>query len=114
MINITKQLMKSKPETTAIIAVNDILATGVMRALMEMGLRIPEDVSVVGTDNSWISRNWTPSLTTIDIKKEKMAELAVNILERRLKSKNWKNPIQESIDSDLIIRDSTCKPRSTT
>lgn len=67
---LTKQLMKKHPEITALFVMNDVAAFGAMRALKEMGLKCPEDVSVIGCDDIILSREYIPSLSTISFDKE--------------------------------------------
>ena len=100
-------LLRSRPQTTAIIAVNDLMATGVMRRLMELGLRVPQDVSLVGSDNTWISKKWPISLTSIDTKTIETAQKSVEAIFERFQSKEWYAPRHINIATDLVVREST-------
>jgi len=62
---------------TAVIAVNDLVATGVMKCLKERKYRIPEDISVVGCDNTSIAKMIFPRLTSVDYDYEKMGKMLV-------------------------------------
>lgn len=62
-----RELFASGMRPTAIVCVNDFMAIGVLRELRELGLRVPEDVSVTGFDNITLSEMMTPSLTTVHI-----------------------------------------------
>ncbi|NEW04812.1 LacI family transcriptional regulator [Paenibacillus sp. SYP-B3998] len=73
---------RSPIKPTAVYATNDLLALGAIRAILEKGLRIPEDISVIGSDNIDYAHLSTPSLTTIHIEKEKMGEDSVYMLDR--------------------------------
>lgn len=64
----------------AVIAPNDITAAYMMRALLARGVRIPDDVALVGTDNEPFSGALTPGLTTIDDNSELIARYAVEML----------------------------------
>ena len=68
------------PLPTGFFALNDIMAVGAMRAMAEWGIRVPEDVSIVGMDNMPFGRITTPSLTTLDVPKRQISELAVKRL----------------------------------
>ncbi len=68
------------PLPTGFFAVNDIMAAGAMRALSERGIRVPEDVSMVGMDNMPFGRITSPALTTLDVPKRQISELAVKRL----------------------------------
>jgi len=60
-----QQLLKAKPRPTAVFTTNDMMAIGAMHAIREVGLRVPEDVAVVGGDDIMMARYITPKLTTI-------------------------------------------------
>ena len=77
---------------TAYIALNDLVAMGCMAALRRHGLRIPEDVSVVGCDNLFCAPYLTPPLTSIDTHQQSLGREAVELLlsgERIRKSARW-------------------------
>ncbi len=67
-------VLKDNVSFTALVASNDLLAIGAMRALYESGLRVPDDVSVIGFDDLDIARFVTPSLTTIRMPKRQIGE----------------------------------------
>lgn len=62
-----RQLLKSRPRPTAIVCANDQMAFGAMNAARELGLKIPEDLAVVGFDNIPLSSYFDPPLTTVEI-----------------------------------------------
>ena len=64
----------------AVVCYNDQIAVKVIQALMDEGLRVPEDVSVTGYDNSYIASNGGISLTTIVHPQEKLGEIAAQLL----------------------------------
>ena len=74
----------------AVFALNDALALGVLRGLQEAGLRVPEDVAVVGFDNVDESQFSVPSLTTVDPGREEIAVTAVEMLVERINEKGAK------------------------
>ena len=103
-----KSLLSEKNKPNAIFAVSDIYAVASVNAAMSLGLRVPEDVSIIGFDNESVSKMSSPSITTIsqpsyDIGFQS-AELLIDIINGDLEQ-------QKSIifDTDLIVRDSTCK-----
>jgi LacI family transcriptional regulator len=102
-----RELLKRRPKTTAVIGVNDILITGFMRSLQEMGLKVPDDISLIGTDNTWIGQEWPVSLTTIDQKTPELAQKAVETLFLRMNSQEWDEPRHIYLETDLIVREST-------
>lgn len=77
------ELMQGPDRPTAIFAANDDSAAGVMAALAELRIKVPEEVSIVGFDDSWIARSVWPNLTTIYQPIAEMAARAVEILLER-------------------------------
>ncbi len=75
----------SRPNpVTAIFSANDWLVVGVLRALRELGLRVPEDISVIGFDDDLLAGHITPALTTMQVDKVGMGRLAVSLLVNRV------------------------------
>lgn len=75
-----KELLARDPSVTALVAHNDEAALGAIRGLWEIGLRVPEDVSVVGFDNTPVGAFGIPSLTSVDYSVEELAFLATETL----------------------------------
>lgn len=99
-------LLAAKVPFTALIAFNDVTAIGAIRAFREAGLRVPEDISVVGFDDIESAGYLTPSLTTLRQPLEQMGELAaehlIGIIDR------GEQPLSEVlVDPALIEREST-------
>jgi DNA-binding LacI/PurR family transcriptional regulator len=69
-----------KPRPTAVIAMNDLTAVGVIKALHREGLRVPQDVSVVGFDRTQLAECLTPSLTTVDMHPDLLGQTAADAL----------------------------------
>lgn len=76
----TRRLIERNKGFTALFAAADVMAIGAIRALRDSGLRVPEDVSVVGFDGLAISSFLVPKLSTVEQSVEKMAERSVGIL----------------------------------
>src|SRR5262249_22679995 len=70
-------LARPGPHPTATLVYNDVTAVGVLRALAELGMRVPHDMAVVGTDGIELGRYTTPTLTTIDHPREQLGQLGV-------------------------------------
>src|SRR6266567_2281983 len=87
----TKKLIKSREPFTAVFAFNDISAVGAMRALFESGLRVPEDVSVVGVEFNKNTAYQNPGLTTVRQQLRKMGKTAAEVVLRRVRSKSSKS-----------------------
>jgi DNA-binding LacI/PurR family transcriptional regulator len=103
-----KQLLARKGPFTALFAYNDISAIGSIRALQEAGLRVPEDVSVVGFDDIRIAVHNNPSLTTVRQPLQKMGEIAARaLLERIEEHEDWVPEI--AIEPEFVVRNSAAK-----
>lgn len=93
------QYLKKKPKLpTAFFADNDMIALGAMKALQEMGYRVPEDVSVVGFDDLPFSAISSPALTTLRVPNKEMGRIAV----RRLAE------LIEGIAADVVTKTQVC------
>lgn len=93
---------------TAFCVINDITAFGVMKALKEFGYKIPEDISLIGFDNMPFCEMMSPQLTTIDILKREMGEMAVRlILEKTRQIHSY--PLKIQLPTTLCERESVIK-----
>ncbi len=83
-VNATRELLASGVEFDAVFALNDTLGIGALRALGEVGRRVPDDVAVIGFDNIPHGRFTLPSLSTVDPGRDEIAETAVAMLVERI------------------------------
>ncbi len=96
----------------AIFCAGDSVAMGVISALEEAGIRVPEDVSVFGLDNDLIANYTRPSLTTVNMQKSQLGRLAMELLIDRMKGKH-DIPIYIELPFEIVERDS-CKKKGDT
>ncbi|MBQ2922991.1 MAG: LacI family DNA-binding transcriptional regulator [Tyzzerella sp.] len=101
------ELLQKTPELTAVFAMSDVTALGAIRAIKDVGLRIPEDVSVVGYDGVEIGRYIVPKLTTIQQPGTRIAERCVKILLQCIENK--RPSVREQVDFTLVAGESTRK-----
>jgi DNA-binding LacI/PurR family transcriptional regulator len=90
----------------AVFCFNDLLALGALRTILQAGLRVPQDIALVGFDDIEDGRYSTPSLTTISPDKTQIARHAVDLLLRRLDG-DAAPPVELSADYALAVREST-------
>lgn len=90
---------------TAFFAENDLIALGAIKALKEKGIRTPEDISVIGFDNTPLSQMTEPGLTTIHVPKQRMGILAVDRLVARIND-NPEEFVKLEVGTRLVVRDS--------
>ena len=106
-----KQLLARKMPFTALFAYNDVSAIGAIRAIQEEGLRIPQDVSVVGFDDIPWAAFHTPSLTTVRQPLGKMGQIAaetlLRMIEARIAEHGVEAPAEIAIEPTLVVREST-------
>ncbi len=105
------ELVSRKAEFTALVCYNDLSAIGAIRALMDHGMRVPEDVSVVGFDDIQNAAFHNPSLTTIRQPLNQMGIESARILLQRIRG-GEKYPDSVEIQPELVIRESTGVPRT--
>jgi LacI family transcriptional regulator len=98
-----QQLLKQKPE--AVFVASDMMAYGAMRALREAGLRIPEDVAIVGFDDLSSSENTIPPLTTVRQPIPKMGSLSAEALIDLIKSGSSEKK-RLIVGTELVVRQS--------
>lgn len=79
---------------------------GFIRALREHGLKIPDDVSIIGFDNLPQSATMDPGLTTIEVSKRKIGYLAVTILDDLIHSADPQPAVKILVGADLVLRGS--------
>jgi LacI family transcriptional regulator len=102
----TRRLLMEEPRPTAIFAINDQLALGVMRAAEDLGLKVPRDLSVAGFDNTEISRLF--HLTSGDSFNARLVETAVGILNRIVvQGERPREGMRAQIPSQIVVRGST-------
>ncbi len=104
----TKQLLARRKPFTALFAYNDISAIGAIRALQEQGLRVPQDISVMGFDDIPGAAFHTPSLTTVRQPLNRMGEVAAQSLLERIEGKK-EYPAEIAIEPELVVRESTAQ-----
>jgi DNA-binding LacI/PurR family transcriptional regulator len=102
---VVRRLLQKTRDFTALFAYNDLSAIGALRALRDSGLRVPEDVSVVGFDDINSAAFQIPSLTTVRQPLDKMGAIAGEVLLERIRG--GKDPVEVTIDPELVVREST-------
>jgi DNA-binding LacI/PurR family transcriptional regulator len=108
---VTKELLHRNSRFTALFAYNDISSIGAIRAIRESGLRVPEDISVIGFDDIREAAYHMPSITTVRQPLRKMGSIAAQtVIERIEGSETY--PSQIAIEPELVVRESTGPARA--
>ena len=102
------KILRQDTLPTAVFCCNDVMALGAISAIGERGLRVPDDISIIGYDNIHASRFYAPPLTTIHQSKSRLGVQAVNLLFERI---NHKSEQRETIEihPELVVRKSVKK-----
>lgn len=106
------RLGRTAPAVTAVFAANDLMAMGVLHALHERGLKVPEDLSVIGFDDTPLASLWSVQLSTVRQPRMEMGRQAAQLLLDRMRGDT--SPFRRIVLlPELIIRGSTGAPRAT-
>jgi DNA-binding LacI/PurR family transcriptional regulator len=106
------RLLKSRHLPTAVMCSNDMTAIGVLHTLYRAGLRVPDDLSVIGFDDIHIAQVTIPPLTTIQMSCFELARAAVTALRAHVEEDG--DPKRSyKINTHLVVRESTGFPRGT-
>jgi DNA-binding LacI/PurR family transcriptional regulator len=103
-----RDLLADRIKFDAVFTFNDTLGLGALRALGEAGVRVPEDVAVIGFDNIDEARFSVPSMSSVDPGRDQIAEVAVDLLIDRINEKGDKAPPRQVLaDFRIAAREST-------
>ena len=105
-----RELIRTRRQFTAVMCFNDVSAMGSIRALHEAGLRVPEDVSILGFDDIQSSAYQVPSLSTIRQPLQKMGHTAAQLLLKKLAGEETKELVH--VEPELIVRESTAPAKA--
>ena len=100
-------LMQQQPTPTAIICANDGLAAGALLRARELGIAVPEQLSITGFDDIALARAVTPALTTVRVPQMEMGVAAAELLLAQLDTGVPRQQLQSvELDTEIILRDS--------
>jgi DNA-binding LacI/PurR family transcriptional regulator len=109
-----KRLIAKKNMPTAVMCSNDMTAIGVLHQANRAGIRVPDDLSVIGFDDIHIAEVMIPALTTIEMSRYEIARASVTALRAQLEGPQSKlGKLEYAIGTRLIVRQSTDFPRGT-
>lgn len=99
-------LAELSPRPTAVVAINDLTAVGVIKGLLKTGCRVPEDISVTGFDKTRLAEYSNPSITTVDIHREILGQIAADAL-HELSNSASPHGREYQISAELILGESS-------
>ncbi|MDF6042614.1 LacI family transcriptional regulator [Streptomyces sp. JH14] len=101
-----RELLARRPDVDAVFAASDVMAAGARQVLREAGRRIPDDVALVGFDDSAVARHMDPALTSVRQPIEEMGRAMTRLLLQEIAGENEERP-QIVLPTELIVRDSS-------
>ena len=101
----TVEQLADKPLPTAIVAINDVCALGVLSHLKKSGFRVPQDIALTGCDNLFFTQYLDPPLTTVDLRATERGSFAMEELINALNGGDT-TPISHKLECSLIVRES--------
>ena len=104
---LVKKLLEQRRDFTAIFCFNDVAAIGAIRAISDAGLRVPEDISVVGFDDIISAAYYKPSITTVRQPLREMGTMGAQVVLDRIKHPEKEYPEEIVMQPELIVREST-------
>lgn len=102
------ELLNLEDRPTAVFVASDMMAIGAMEAINDSGLKVPQDISIIGFDDIEVAKYTTPKLTTIKQKADSIGKVAIDLLVKQINSKT-KLKINKLIPVELVIRESCRK-----
>ncbi|HAT4313755.1 TPA: LacI family transcriptional regulator [Clostridium perfringens] len=103
----TLELLEESKEVTAIFAISDLMAVGAAKAITDKGLRVGEDIALLGFDGMDMTKYYFPGISTIEQPKERLAKESINLLLDLINKKSENRNIV--IETNLLERESTIK-----
>ncbi|AXE78055.1 LacI family DNA-binding transcriptional regulator [Streptomyces atratus] len=101
-----RDLLARRPDVDAVFAASDVMAAGARQVLREAGRRIPDDVALIGFDDSAVARHMDPALTSVRQPIEEMGRTMARVLLQEIAGENQERP-QIVLPTELIVRDSS-------
>ena len=107
---IARDFMEDGCPATAILCINDMVAIGLIQALVQNGIRVPEDVSVIGFDDIPLAGAFLPALTTVHYPAQEIGRLAALMLMDSIATGESQTGLSMSLTPKLMVRSSVCPP----
>ena len=105
-----RELLRNAPDLTAVFAGNDVVAYGAMQAILQSGRRIPEDMSIVGFDDDYMSRFLNPPLTTMVLPAAGHGAASIETVMERIQNPGAPRPVRRLLRAHIAVRESSSPP----
>lgn len=101
-----RELLARRPDVDAVFAASDVMAAGARQVLRETGRRVPDDVALIGFDDSAVVRHMDPALTSVRRPIEETGRTTARVLLKEIASEHQERP-QIVLPTELVVRDSS-------
>ena len=105
-----RRLLALRRRPDAVFSANDMMAVGAMSAIRDAGVRVPDEIALVGFDNVPITGLLQPALTTMAMPLQQFGESAARVLEEQLALGGEHSPVHLAFSAELVVRDSSLRP----
>ncbi|MFD7441408.1 LacI family DNA-binding transcriptional regulator [Streptomyces sp. NPDC059909] len=102
-----RALLERRPDLDAVFAASDVMAAGARQVLREAGRRIPDDVALIGFDDSAVARHMDPALTSVRQPIEEMGRTMAGLLIQQIAARGTADRPQMVLPTELVVRDSS-------
>ena len=109
---VRRMLQTAQPRPTALVCFNDTIALGAIQAALELGLSVPEDLSITGFDNMDQAQYTMPRLTTVDDHVKTISDVTLQSLFGQMEGRET-YPVKITTPVELVVRGTTCAPKQT-
>ncbi len=109
-IEFAKQIINEHPDVDGIFVITDLVAVGLLSHFNEIGIKVPQQIAVIGFSNWFISQVFTPKISTVDQPSHEMGTVAIKLLLEEINSYKDKIPFSPKtieLDTNLIVRESS-------
>ena len=107
------QLVRSETRPTAVMCSNDMTAIGVMREAYDQGIKVPQDLSLIGFDDIRLAQFIIPPLSTIRMSQTELARIAFeSLISETERQAALKGRVDHELDTSLVLRRSTARART--
>ena len=109
-IEFAKQIINEHPDVDGIFVITDLVAVGLLSHFNEIGIKVPQQIAVIGFSNWFISQVFTPKISTVDQPSHEMGTVAIKLLLEEINSYKDKKPFSPKIielDTNIIVRESS-------
>jgi LacI family transcriptional regulator len=104
-----RRLLSAGGDPEAVFAINDMMALGAMSVIRDMGLRVPDDIGIVGWDDIPTAALTAPGLTTMAMPREELGRVAASLIDLQIDADGPVAAVRQMFDAQLVVRHSSMR-----